>query len=403
MEKQKQIPVLQFPEFYGEWNKVGLGDICDNIMYGLNSAAIPYDGKHKYLRITDIDEKSREFNPNPLSSPLGKLSEEYKLKSGDIVFARTGASVGKSYLYKCSDGSLFFAGFLIKFSVKKADPYFVYTQTLRSNYHKWVTVMSMRSGQPGINAEEYKSYQFHIPPLLEQQKIASFFTVIDKKISQLKQKKSLLEKYKKGVMQKIFSQEFRFRDEKGQEFPKWEKIIFSQVYSFKVTNSLSRVNLNYGTGEVKNIHYGDIHTKFPTLLDVTREEVPYINSDITISKIGTDNYCKTNDLVFADASEDVEDVGKCIELINLNSERVLAGLHTILARPDTSKIANGFGGYLMKSHGVRKQIMKISQGSKVTSISSSRLGDIDLYIPCSKEQTKIANFLFSIDNKITYT
>ncbi|MCB8999345.1 MAG: restriction endonuclease subunit S [Bacteroidales bacterium] len=143
--------------------------------------------------------------------------------------------------------------------------------------------------------------------------------------------------------------------------------------------------------------------KFPTLVDFSKEEIPFINSNISINRISDDNYCKTNDLVFADASEDVQDVGKCIELINLNGEKVLAGLHTILARPDVSKIAKGFGGYLMKSHEIRLQIMKISQGSKVTSISGTRLGEIDLNIPIPEEQLKIANFLFAIDNKINHT
>jgi len=108
-------------------------------------------------------------------------------------------------------------------------------------------------------------------------------------------------------------------------------------------------------------------------------------------------------LIFADASEDVPDVGKCIELVNINGEKVLAGLHTILARPDIKKVAGGFGGYLMASNGIRKQIMKISQGSKVTSISSTRLGEIEIELPCPGEQTKIANFLSAIDTKINHT
>ena len=98
MNKQKKIPALRFPEFKGEWDKKKLGEVCENIMYGMNSAAIPFDGENKYLRITDIDEDSREFIPKPLVSPDGEIEEKYKLKYGDIVFTRTGASVGKTYL-----------------------------------------------------------------------------------------------------------------------------------------------------------------------------------------------------------------------------------------------------------------------------------------------------------------
>jgi len=204
-------------------------------------------------------------------------------------------------------------------------------------------------------------------------------------------------------MQKIFSQQVRFKDDKGFEFPKWEKSKFNQIYSFRVTNSFSRDDLNYEEGDVKNLHYGDIHTKFNTLFDITKEEVPFIKPDVSIKRISSDNYCKTSDIVFADASEDLADVGKSIELVNLNDEKVLAGLHTILARPDVTKIASGFGGYLMKSPEVRQQIMKIAQGSKITSISSTRLCDIELNTPCPDEQTKIANFLSSIDVKINQT
>jgi type I restriction enzyme S subunit len=254
-----------------------------------------------------------------------------------------------------------------------------------------------------VHYSDFIEFIRNLPTLSEQQKIASFFTTIDQKIFQLKRKKILLEQYKKGVMQQIFSQEIRFKNDNGQKFPKWEKSKFWQIYSFKVTNSYSRNNLNYENGDVKNIHYGDIHTKFKPLFDLTKEEVPFINPDISINGISSDNYCKTSDIVFADASEDLADVGKSIELINLNNEKVLAGLHTLLARPDLSKIASGFGAYLMKSIDIRKQIMKIAQGSKVTSISSSRVQDIDLNIPCPAEQTKIANFLSVIDDKINHT
>lgn len=117
-------------------------------MYGMNSAAVGFDGIHKYIRITDIDENARMFRPNPLTSPNGIIDIRYKLSEGDIVFARTGASVGKSYIYNRNDGELYFAGFLIKFSVISGDPYFIFCQTLQESYNKWVQVMSTRSGQP---------------------------------------------------------------------------------------------------------------------------------------------------------------------------------------------------------------------------------------------------------------
>lgn len=189
----------------------------------------------------------------------------------------------------------------------------------------------------------------------------------------------------------------RFPEFEGE----WISNKMSDIYSFKVTNSFSRENLNYENGDVKNIHYGDIHKKFQTLLNITKENIPFINSDISIERINEDNYCKEGDLILADASEDINDVGKSIELIFLNNERLLSGLHTILARPNLDKISIGFGGYLFTSNKIRTQIQKESQGTKVLSISVTRLTKISLTIPSKKEeQQKIADFFTAIDEKL---
>jgi type I restriction enzyme S subunit len=128
--------------------------------------------------------------------------------------------------------------------------------------------------------------------------------------------------------------------------------------------------------------------------------VPFVNSNIDTNKFKVDSYCKEKDLIVADASEDYADVGKTIELVNLNKEKVIAGLHTFLARPDKHEIAKGFGGYLVQYPGFRKQVMTIAQGSKVLSLSSGRLANLILHIPLFQEQLKIATFLSAIDEKI---
>jgi type I restriction enzyme S subunit len=189
-------------------------------------------------------------------------------------------------------------------------------------------------------------------------------------------------------------------------FPGFEELwIYSRMgdlFSFKITNSFSRDNLNYKNGMVKNIHYGDIHTKFQTLFDATIETVPFINPNLDIQKIKEDNYCQEGDLVFADASEDLADVGKSIEIINLNNERLVSGLHTILARPNSKFCHSGFLGYLFKSDFIRKQIQKESQGSKVLSISATRLSNLIIHYPLSTiNSAKIASCLSSIDEVIT--
>ena len=188
----------------------------------------------------------------------------------------------------------------------------------------------------------------------------------------------------------------RFKEFIGE----WEEKKFGDIYSFYSTNSFSRDNLNYEHGNIRNIHYGDIHTKFLTLFKLENERVPFINPDVNLAKVKEENYCLVGDLVIADASEDYNDIGKSIEIISLNNEKALAGLHTFLVRPNKHKMALGFVGSLLKSWNIRKQIMTIAQGTKVLSLSYGRLSEVTLSIPSVPEQQKIASFLSAVDTKI---
>ena len=183
----------------------------------------------------------------------------------------------------------------------------------------------------------------------------------------------------------------------------WKNEKLGNLMTFKVTNSYSRDNLNYESGAVKNIHYGDIHTKFQTLFDLEKENVPYINEDISLSRISEDFYCQEGDIIFADASEDLNDVGKSIEITNLNDEKLLSGLHTLLARPQEDIFFKGFLGYLLKSNNVRNQIKREAQGSKVLSINVGRISNIHLPFPSILEQQKISEFLSLLDKRILYS
>ncbi|WP_319475471.1 restriction endonuclease subunit S [Marispirochaeta aestuarii] len=203
------LPEWRFPEFQGkgEWEEKRLGDVTENVMYGMNAPSIEFDGKNKYIRITDIDEDTRLFSPNQLTSPKGSLEDKYMVNIGDVLFARTGASVGKSYLHQSKNEKIYFAGFLIRFSITEAIPYFVYTQTLTLKFQQWVAVTSIRSGQPGINAEEYKSFSICIPPdneKHEQKKIVDCLTSLDALIIAQTQKIEALKTHKRSLMQGLF-------------------------------------------------------------------------------------------------------------------------------------------------------------------------------------------------------
>lgn len=186
------------------------------------------------------------------------------------------------------------------------------------------------------------------------------------------------------------------------EFQKaWLLSPMSTMYSFKGNNSLSRDKLNYVGGSFRNIHYGDIHTKFAQHFRVDAEFVPFIDDGELHSAIRPENYCSPGDMVFADASEDMVDIGKAIEIIDAGDTPLVSGLHTILAKPNGEPFALGFGAYLFSSDAVRKQIQREAQGAKVLGLSANRLGNVNLPYPGEvEEQQKIADCLSSLDERI---
>ena len=149
----------------------------------MNAAAKNYDGVNKYIRITDIDEASSTYKDKDIVSPDGVLADNYLVNNRDILLARTGASTGKSYLYKKSDGKLYYAGFLIRANVTTHDPYFVFSQLHTHRYWRWVSIMSARSGQPGINSQEYSSFPIYTTSIEEESKIAKLLSLLDERIA----------------------------------------------------------------------------------------------------------------------------------------------------------------------------------------------------------------------------
>jgi type I restriction enzyme, S subunit len=385
-----RTPKLRFPEYSSEWERKKLSDISTNIMYGVGSASTKFDGVNKYLRITDIDDSSRNFKPKPLTSPQGFIDDIFKLSMGDIVFARTGASVGKTYLYNKSDGNLIFAGFLIRFNVNNAIPYFVYSNTFRSEYDRWVSVMSVRSGQPGINAEEYKMLPINLPAKPEQQKIAAFLTSVDSKIEKLIKKQGLLENYKKGLMQKIFSQEIRFKADDGSDYPDWEE---------------------------KSL--GDIGQTFPGLNNKTKEDFgsgkPYVqyiqifdNSKININNFGLVNIkdeenqktVKFGDVLFTTSSETPNEIAYSSVLLDEINELYLNSFCFGFRPNSLDEMSPSFAQFLFRNSNFRRQVLRLAQGSTRYNISKKQLLKEVVDLPTVSEQKEIATFLSSIDSKI---
>lgn len=210
MAKGKNKPQIRFNEFTDVWEQRKLGDVASNFEYGLNASAKEFDGENKYIRITDIDDESRVFLSDDITSPDTDLTsaDKYKLEKGDILFARTGASVGKTYLYREKDGLVYYAGFLIRAKVNlENDAEFVFQNTLTDSYDSFIRITSQRSGQPGVNAQEYQGFSFYVPSLKEQQQIGTYFRNLDNLITLHQRKYDQMVSVKKSMLEKLFVQD----------------------------------------------------------------------------------------------------------------------------------------------------------------------------------------------------
>ena len=178
----------------------------------------------------------------------------------------------------------------------------------------------------------------------------------------------------------------------------WEQRKLGDTFEFSVsTNSLSRAQLNYEKGNIKSIHYGDILIKYNSILEITKDKIPFI-TDGSIEKYKP-NLLENGDVVFADAAED-ETVGKAVEINGISDEYVVAGLHTIVARPK-EKMAKYFSGYYINSDVYQRQLLRLMQGTKVSSISKGNLKKTIVAYPKNlAEQQKIGSFFKQLDNAI---
>lgn len=355
---------------FPNWEEKTLGELCEPLTYGMNAAATKFDGENRYIRITDIDDETHAFLSNDVVSPSGELDDKYLVKKGDILLARTGASTGKSYLYHPKDGKLFYAGFLIKAHVlPSSDDYFIYSQTLTDRYGKWVKTTSMRSGQPGINANEYASYSFSVPSLPEQRKIAGLLSAVDDVISAQEAEVAAWEKRKKGVMQKLFSQEVRFKADDGSDFPDWEEKTLGDICMYERqrsegANFVGTENMlkDFGGVTFDNSNAdgsGTLYHPGDTLMSNIR---PYLKKAWLADRKGT---CSTDVLVF----------------------------HPTSVEP-------GYLYWLIASDAFVRYVMSAAKGSKMPRGDKKHIMEMPLLLPNKDEQRKIADCLSALDDVI---
>ena len=372
-------PSLRFPEFKDKWEKKRLGNLSSQSMYGIGASAVEFDKKNVYVRITDIDEDTRRIIGD-YTSP-DNIDEKYLLEKNDILFARTGASTGKTYIHSKFNETLkyYFAGFLIKFKIK--DNYsskFIYQYTFTEMYKNWVKVMSVRSGQPGINSEEYSKLSLYIPKKEEQEKIGIFFSKLDQQIELEEKRIELLEQQKRGYMQKIFSQGLRFKDEEGNYYKEWNTKQLKDVLEFSNKRTTNENEYPVLTSSRQGLILQS---------DYYKDGKTFAESNIGYF-ILPKNYItyrsRSDDGIFKFNLNQIIDVG-----IISKYYPVFKGIN-----------ANQYYLTLHLNYRLKKEYIKYATGTSQLVLSQKNLQNIQTKLPSYEEQTKIANFLSELDKLI---
>ena len=391
MTKEKVIPQIRFSGFTDTWEQRKLGEISESFEYGLNAAATEYDGKHKYIRITDIDDSTHLFLQDDLTSPDIDFStaDDYLLQEGDVLFARTGASVGKTYIYRRSDGDLYFAGFLIRAKIKSDyDADFVFQNTLTDSYDSYIRITSQRSGQPGVNAQEYANFALSVPSLAEQKKIGAYFSHLDSLITLHQRKYDKLTKVKKAMLEKMFP-------ENGSPYPEirfkgftdaWEQRKLSAIAD-KVTEK--NVGLQYIETFTNSAEFGIISQR------------DFFDHDIAkMSSLGGYYIVRSEDFVYNPRISTSAPVGP-INRNKLGRIGVMSPLYTVFRPHD---IDTTYLEYFFKSkywHSFMNFNGDSGARSDRFSIKDSVFFEMPIPIPHIDEQKKIGAFLDKLDSLIT--
>ncbi|WHX25027.1 restriction endonuclease subunit S [Virgibacillus halodenitrificans] len=389
--ENKHVPQIRFVGFTGDWAQRKLGDLVEKLEYGLNANGIEYDGENKYIRITDIDDSSHKFLKGNLTTPNTDLSlaDNYLLKPGDILFARTGASVGKSYIYNSNDGKVYYAGFLIRARIKTGyNPEFVFQNTLTTKYNNYIAITSQRSGQPGVNAKEYSNYPIMIPELNEQTKIGSFFKQLNDIITLHQQELTTLKQTKQGFLQKMFPKEgetvpeIRFPGFTGE----WEQKPLKEL-----VERITRKNKNLESKLPLTIsaQFGlvDQETFFNKTVASTNLEGYYLlyNGEFAYNK----SYSKGYPL-------------GTVKRLEKHDKGVLSSLY-ICFKP-LSSVSSDFLTHYFESTAWHKEVSMISvEGARnhgLLNISVSDFFGTSHFVPTLEEQNKIGDFFNRLDRSI---
>ncbi len=388
--------------------------LSGKLKYGANETA-EFDDPSlpRYIRITDFDENG-SIREETFKSLPDQKAEGYYLKEGDILFARSGATVGKTFQFKDYKGIACFAGYLIKASPNNSILIsdFLNYFTKSHSYESWKNAIFIQATIQNIGADKYAVFPLSLPPLSEQKAIAAFLDRETGRISGiiakqtrlmelLKEKRSALitQAVTKGLSGLVAASDKEFEPwakavkykpsgvEWIGEIPDgWKKQRFCFLFSF--TKGLSITKEDLIDEGIPCINYGEIHSKYAFEVDTKKHELKSVSIDYI--KSHPSSILKYGDFIFADTSEDIEGSGN-FTYLNCN-ETAFAGYHTIITKPKQN-FDFRYTAYLFDSVPFRTQIRSEVSGNKVYSITKTILKDTIVILPPLPEQIAIAAFL----------
>ncbi len=357
MEKQKNIPVLRFPEFEGEWEKKKVKDLVE-IKYGKDQKQIVCDnGKYPIMGTGGEMGRTNVFLYDKPSVMIGRKGTIDKPRFMDTPFWTV--------------DTLFYTEVFDNTNAK-----WLYYKFETINWYLY----NEASGVPSLSSSTIYSISIKTPTLPEQKKIATFFTAIDQKISQLKKKQQLLEHYKKGVMQKIFSQHIRFIDDDGTEFPKWTEKRLGDLGSIRMCKRI----FTEQTQEIGEVPFYKIGT-------VGGVADAYITKELFTQYKTKYNYPKKGQTLITCSGT----VGKCVQFDGHDS--YYQDSNIIWIDNSDENVLDDFLYILLSNYKWGKL-----NSTTITRIYTNDLKVLKFQFPWKTEQTKIANFLSAIDKKIQH-
>ena len=385
---QQNAPVLRFPEFSGEWEKKKLGEFSSIKTGPFGSLLHQEDYVDKGTPIITVEHLG-ELGVEHRNLPLVSRKDEQRLKGylleiDDIVFSRVG-SVDRNSIITPKESGWLFSGRLLRIRMKRkhSAKFLSFSfQQARTKYR----IRSVAVGQtmPSLNTEILKRFSCYFPHIIqEQQKIAAFLSSVDTKIEQLSRKKALWERYKKGMMQKLFSQEIRFKDECGKDYPEWEEKLLGDFSNFSKGKGISKSDI-VSDGAVKCIRYGELYTHYGTTISHVVS-----STDIPLSQLKLSNI---NDVIIPSSGETALDIAT---VACLRVDGVALGGDINILRCQQNGV---FLAYYLNYK--KPNIARLAQGISVIHLYVSQLRLLKLSIPSKEEQQKIADFLSAIDKKI---